>query len=90
MLGLIPLNDKLVEDSFSKYKELILKALAICDSDISDVKLTHEKIKMPIPNIEEQMKIAFKEAEIDSIKIENGEPLSDSLYIFIIVIMLND
>ena len=79
MLGLIPLNDKLVEDSFSKYKELILKALAICDSDISDVKLTHEKIKMPIPNIEEQMKIAFKEAEIDSIKIETFHQFNEKI-----------
>ena len=79
MLGLIPLNDKLVEDSFSKYKELILKALPICDSDISDVKLTHEKIKMPIPNIEEQMKIAFKEAEIDSIKIETFHQFNEKI-----------
>lgn len=48
MLGLVDVNDVLVLDSFNKYKPIILKALEICDTDITDIKTRKEQIPVPV------------------------------------------
>lgn len=49
LLGLLNLNDKHAEELFVQYKSVVLEALSICDSDISDIELIHEKINVPVP-----------------------------------------
>lgn len=48
MLGLANVNDVLVLDSFNTYKRVILKALEICDTDITDIEARKEQISMPL------------------------------------------
>lgn len=50
MLGLVNMNSTFVEDLFQKYKKLILKALSICDLDICDIMIRHDKIPAPVPS----------------------------------------
>jgi AAA15 family ATPase/GTPase len=39
LLDSVPVDTKWIKQSFAKYRELMLHALSICDSDISDIKL---------------------------------------------------
>jgi hypothetical protein len=39
LLDSVPVDTKWIRQSFAKYRELMLHALSICDSDISDMKL---------------------------------------------------
>jgi AAA15 family ATPase/GTPase len=39
LLDSVPVDPKWIRQSFTQYKDLILHALSICDSDISDIKL---------------------------------------------------
>ena len=50
LLGFLNLNDKVTEELFNEYKPVIMEALSICDSDISDIKIIREKIAMPMQN----------------------------------------
>lgn len=50
LLGFLNLNDKVTEELFNEYKPVIMEALSICDSDISDIKIIREKITMPMQN----------------------------------------
>lgn len=43
LLGLVNINDVVVLDSFSTYKRVILKALEICDTDITDIEVRKEQ-----------------------------------------------
>lgn len=47
LLGLVNINDMVVLDSFNTYKKVILKALEICDTDITDIE--GRKEQMPAP-----------------------------------------
>jgi AAA15 family ATPase/GTPase len=47
LLGFVPLDVKRTTQLFSKYKDLMLYALSICDSDITDVHVIQEKAKFP-------------------------------------------
>ena len=49
LLGMVDLNNvSAVEENFNAYKKVILKALAICDTDITDIKVRHEQIPAPL------------------------------------------
>lgn len=43
LLGLVSINDVVVLDSFNTYKRVILKALEICDTDITDIEVRKEQ-----------------------------------------------
>ena len=43
ILGIVPLNSNLAEQLFTRYKPVILEALSVCDSDISDIHLRKTK-----------------------------------------------
>lgn len=47
LLGLVNVNDMMVLDSFNTYKRVILKALEICDTDITDIDVRKEQIPAP-------------------------------------------
>lgn len=48
--GIVNINNVSILESFTTYKHLILKALAICDTDITDIEVRKEKITAPISN----------------------------------------
>lgn len=50
LLGFLNLNDKTTEELFNRCKPVVMEALSICDSDISDIKIIREKIAMPMQN----------------------------------------
>lgn len=47
LLGLVNVNDMMVLDSFNTYKRVILKALEICDMDITDIDVRKEQVPAP-------------------------------------------
>lgn len=51
LLGLVNINSLSVESIFKENKKLILRALSICDLDICDIKVRHDKIPMPIQSL---------------------------------------
>ncbi len=48
LLGLVNVNDVMALDSFNSYKKVILKALEICDSDITDIEARKEQTTAPV------------------------------------------
>ena len=48
LLGLTNINEMMVLDNFNTYKRVILKALEICDIDITDIKARKEQIPAPV------------------------------------------
>lgn len=46
LLGLVNINDVMVLNSFTTYKRVILKALEICDIDITDIEVQKEQISV--------------------------------------------
>lgn len=59
LLGLVNVNELLVLDSFNTYKKVILKALEICDTDITDIEARKEQVPAPIA-IPGQGDLSFK------------------------------
>lgn len=49
LLGLVPLSDNSIEELFTKYKKVVLEALNVCDSDITNIEMQKEKIPTPNP-----------------------------------------
>ena len=47
LLGLVNVNEMMALDSFNTYKKVILKALEICDTDITDIEARKEQIYAP-------------------------------------------
>ncbi len=48
LLGMVDLNNvSAVEENFNAYKKVILKALAICDTDITDIRVRHRRFLPP-------------------------------------------
>lgn len=45
LLGLVPLSDNSIEELFAKYKNVVLEALSVCDSDICDIKIRKDKVR---------------------------------------------
>lgn len=60
MLGLANVNDMVVLESFKTYKRIILKALEICDIDITDIKVRKEQIPVPVLPMPGQTEMQFK------------------------------
>lgn len=48
LLGLVNVNELMVLDSFNTYKKVILKALEICDTDITDIEARKEQVASPV------------------------------------------
>lgn len=49
LLGLVNVNDVMVLDGFNtSYKRVILKALEVCDTDITDIEVRKEQIPAPV------------------------------------------
>lgn len=48
LLGLVNVNEMMVLDSFNTYKKVILKALEICDTDITDIEARKEQVPAPV------------------------------------------
>ena len=59
LLGLVNVNELMVLDSFNTYKKVILKALEICDSDITDIEARKEQVTTPVA-IPGQGELSFK------------------------------
>ena len=59
LLGLVNVNELMVLDSFNTYKKVILKALEICDSDITDIEARKEQVPTPVA-IPGQGELSFK------------------------------
>ena len=47
LLGLVNVNEMMVLDSFISFKKVILKALEICDTDITDIEARKEQVFAP-------------------------------------------
>jgi predicted ATPase len=63
LLGLVNVNDVLVLDSFNSYKRVILKALEICDTDITDIEARTEQTPAPVA-IPGQSEISYKLVDV--------------------------
>lgn len=63
LLGLVNINDVVVLDSFSTYKRVILKALEICDTDITDIEVRKEQTPLP-KALSGQVDLAYKLVEV--------------------------
>lgn len=64
MLGLVNINEVLLLDSFNKYKKIILKALEISDSDITDIEVRTEQIPVQMAPLPGQTELTYKLADI--------------------------
>ena len=63
LLGLVNVNDVLVLDSFNSYKRVILKALEICDTDITDIEARTEQTPAPVA-IPGQSELSYKIVDV--------------------------
>ena len=64
LLGLVNVNDLIVLDSFKTYKRVILKALEICDTDITDIEVRKEQTPAPVLPMPGQTELSFKMVDI--------------------------
>ena len=64
ILGLVDLNSVSVEENFNAYKKIILKALAICDTDICDIKVRHEQVPAPVMSSPGSPELNFRMIDI--------------------------
>ena len=53
LLGLVNVNEVAVLNSFNTYKKVILKALEICDTDITDIEVRKEQMAVPMTKSEQ-------------------------------------
>lgn len=63
LLGLVNVNDMMVLDSFNAYKNVILKALEICDTDITDIEVRKEQIPAPVV-VSGQTELTYKLVDV--------------------------
>lgn len=63
LLGLVNVNDMMVLDSFNAYKKVILKALEICDTDITDIEARKEQMPAPVV-VPGQMELSYKLVDV--------------------------
>ena len=63
LLGLVNVNDMMVLDSFNAYKKVILKALEICDTDITDIEARKEQMPAPVV-IPGQAELSYKLVDV--------------------------
>ena len=48
LLGLVNVNDVVALHGFNTYKNVILKALEVCDTDITDIEARKEQVSAPV------------------------------------------
>ena len=63
LLGLVNVNDIMVLDSFNAYKKVILKALEICDTDITDIEARKEQVPAPVV-VPGQTELSYKLVDV--------------------------
>ena len=63
LLGLVNVNDMMVLDSFNTYKKVILKALEICDTDITDIEARKEQMPAPVM-VPGQTELSYKLVDV--------------------------
>ena len=63
LLGLVNVNEVMVLDSFNTYKKVILKALEICDTDITNIEARKEQTPAPVV-IPGQGDLTFKMVDV--------------------------
>ena len=63
LLGLVNVNDMMVLDSFNTYKKVILKALEISDTDITDIEARKEQVPAPVA-IPGQSELSYKLVDV--------------------------
>ena len=61
--GLANVNDVMVLEGFNTYKRVILKALEVCDTDITDIEVRKEQIPAPVA-VPGQGDITFKLVDV--------------------------
>ena len=66
-LDFITLELNITKQLFTQNKDLFLHALSICDSDISEIKIIHEKQKLSIPNA---FSGSFYDQSFDTLRFE--------------------
>lgn len=64
LLGLVNVNDLIVLDSFKMYKKVILKALEICDTDITDIEVRKEQVPAPVLPMAGQTELSFRLVDV--------------------------
>ncbi len=64
LLGLVNLNEAILLDSFKTYKSVILKALEISDSDITDVEARIEQMPVAVSPLQGQGDVQYKLVDI--------------------------
>ncbi|MDO4160952.1 MAG: AAA family ATPase [Prevotellaceae bacterium] len=64
LLGLVNINNTDLLDSFNTYKPVILKALEICDTDITDIEARKEQIPTPIIPLPGQREISYSLVDV--------------------------
>lgn len=57
--GLVNINDLMALDNFNTYKQVILKALEICDTDITDIEVRKEQTPAPVM-VSGQTEVSYK------------------------------
>ena len=63
LLGLVNVNDMMMLDSFNTYKKVILKALEISDTDITDIEARKEQVPAPVA-IPGQPEMSYKLVDV--------------------------
>lgn len=63
LLGLVNVNDMMILDGFNTYKDVILKALEVCDTDIIDIEVRKEQIPTPVM-VPGQGDVSFKLVDV--------------------------
>ncbi len=63
ILGLVNVNELMALDSFNTYKNVILKALEICDTDITEIEARKEQVPAPVV-IPGQGELSFKLVDV--------------------------
>ena len=79
LLGLVNVNDLVVLDGFNTYKNVILKALEVCDTDITDIEVRKEQMSATVV-VPGQADMAFKFVDVLKFKTfhrDNKEVMFD-------------
>ena len=79
LLGLVNVNDLVVLDGFNTYKNVILKALEVCDTDITDIEVRKEQMSAPVV-VPGEADMAFKFVDVLKFKTfhrDNKEVMFD-------------
>ncbi|MBQ3998052.1 MAG: ATP-binding protein [Paludibacteraceae bacterium] len=79
LLDLVSLSSTSIEYNFNKYKQVILKALEICDSDICDIKLRHKKVTQPVAVGQDDQGVSLELRPVDVIDFKTYHKIDPSI-----------